>query len=101
MSSAANFATLSNVVNAPSFLSSLRSSQMGADYRDACPHGGYSALQKMAGTFESTYVYTSNVDGHFLRTGGFGGGNVCEIHGNAGSWRCAAKMGIDEGGGER
>lgn len=38
------------------------------------------------------YIYTSNVDGHFLKHG-FNANELYEIHGNLDQWQCAGKNG--------
>ncbi len=53
-------------------------------YRDTKPHEGYAILSKWCQNRES-YVYTSNVDGHFLRCG-FDPEFLCEIHGRVDNW---------------
>eukprot|EP01059_Diplonema_ambulator_P033705 TRINITY_DN7182_c0_g1_i1.p1 TRINITY_DN7182_c0_g1~~TRINITY_DN7182_c0_g1_i1.p1 ORF type:complete len:301 (+),score=88.51 TRINITY_DN7182_c0_g1_i1:40-903(+) len=55
-------------------------------YGSATPHGGYQVFQKLFRD-KDYYVYTSNVDGHFLKTG-FPRERVAEIHGNILEWQC-------------
>lgn len=49
-------------------------------YRATTPHPGYATLRRWAEERES-FVFTSNVDGHFLRAG-FADGRVAEAHGS-------------------
>jgi len=79
-------------------------------YESCVPHAGYEILDnwcaggklpKLQGqTLSSWFVYTSNVDGHFLRYKSFHSENnnsVCEIHGNATEFRCSVTMAEHEG----
>ncbi|GMH72072.1 hypothetical protein TL16_g05821 [Triparma laevis f. inornata] len=78
--------------------------QMSSTYENTNSHAGYEALNRMAKNVGQAYCYTSNVDGHFRRLDAFNDNNeknLCEIHGYAGEWRCAAGMGKVECGGER
>jgi len=78
-------------------------------YEDAPLHDGYMVLQRLVGEgegklpkLESSYCYTSNVDGMMRRLPGFNDGEkVCEIHGFAGEWRCGGAMGKTLGGDKR
>jgi NAD-dependent SIR2 family protein deacetylase len=56
-------------------------------YRHTKPHAGYEILKKLADT-HSSFVFTSNVDGHFLR-GGFEETQLVECHGNIHHLQCA------------
>ena len=56
-------------------------------YRDTPPHDGYEILRKWAET-RPTFVFTSNVDGHFLRSG-FGDEQIVECHGSIHHRQCA------------
>jgi NAD-dependent SIR2 family protein deacetylase len=56
-------------------------------YRDTQPHGGYLILKKLAET-RSSFVFTSNVDGHFFRAG-FSESQVVECHGSIHHLQCA------------
>lgn len=59
-------------------------------YRKTEPHRGYDVLKRwrnLKGS-DSVFVYTSNVDRHFLRVG-FPQNYVYEIHGNVEEWQCS------------
>jgi NAD-dependent SIR2 family protein deacetylase len=57
-------------------------------YRKAIPHGGYDVLKKWSTAKEhGSFVFTSNVDGHFHRAG-FDPGRVHECHGSIHSLQC-------------
>lgn len=71
-------------------------------YSRAELHDGYLALERLLGkgdggllpNLESTWCYTSNVDGMMRRLSCFDEGEkVCEIHGNANNWVCSLAMG--------
>ncbi len=78
-------------------------------YETSQPHRGYECLESWLDPdsgklprLESSYCYTSNVDGMLRRLSCFSGGkNLCEIHGFAGQWRCAGATGKNEHGEER
>lgn len=60
-------------------------------YRDTAPHAGFAVLRGWAaGT--SSFVFTSNVDGHFLRAG-FAPERVVECHGSIHHLQCASGCG--------
>jgi len=82
-------------------------------YKNVRPHSGYDVLDRWCGKGKlrnlvgkvkggaemdtsSHWIYSSNVDGHFGRFESFDG-CVCEIHGRALEWRCADKIGQDQG----
>lgn len=54
-------------------------------YRNTVPHSGFNILKKWAATKPNTWVYTSNVDGHF-QASGFS--NVVECHGAINTLQC-------------
>lgn len=54
-------------------------------YRNTIPHKGFSVLKKWAESKNSSWVYTSNVDGHF-QISGFS--NVFECHGSINTLQC-------------
>eukprot|EP00659_Diplonema_papillatum_P007894 gene7894-12122_t len=58
-------------------------------YRSVGPHPGYAVLQRLLrGKGDGGYfVYTSNVDGHFLQAG-FDRSAVAEVHGSVEEWQC-------------
>ena len=61
-------------------------------YRKTEPHRGYGILKRwrdLKGS-DNVFVYTSNVDRHFLRAG-FPENYVYEIHGNVEEWQCSQK----------
>jgi len=78
-------------------------------YKDADLHDGYKVIQRLLGgeeamlpKLESSYCYTSNVDGLIRRLPCFSDGDrICEIHGFAGEWRCSGAMGKTLGGENR
>jgi NAD-dependent SIR2 family protein deacetylase len=53
-------------------------------YRDTKPHAGFA---KLLGWNDNAFVFTSNVDGHFQRSG-FEGKRVLEIHGSIHHFQC-------------
>jgi NAD-dependent SIR2 family protein deacetylase len=57
--------------------------------RDATPHEGFQALRQLAQRLP-TWVFTSNVDGHFQRAG-FDAERVVECHGSLGLLQCARR----------
>lgn len=57
-------------------------------YRDTTPHDGYRALLSMRALLNVPFfVYTSNVDGHFLRAG-FQEDEIVECHGSIHHFQC-------------
>lgn len=51
-------------------------------YRKTRPHAGFEILQRWSESkSKGAFVFTSNVDGHFQRSG-FNSNQVCEIHGS-------------------
>jgi len=54
-------------------------------YRETEPHAGYSIVRSWCEGKRGWYVYTSNVDGHFARSG-FEEEHICEIHGRLDRW---------------
>ncbi len=84
-------------------------------YQKTDPHYGYNILEQWcngqiltnlltAGDIESRdkvdispwWIYSSNVDGHFSRSKCFSD-TICEIHGNANSFRCSSSIGTSNG----
>ena len=55
------------------------------DFRETPPHEGYSILRKWCEHKRGWYVYTSNVDGHFVGSN-FEADHVQEIHGRLDRW---------------
>lgn len=55
-------------------------------YKDTKPHPGYQILQDICSKKENHFVFTSNVDGHFLKH--FSENNVYECHGSIEFWQC-------------
>jgi len=57
-------------------------------YRGTTPHGGFNILQSWArGLEHGSFVFTSNVDGHFQQAG-FSRDRVIECHGSIGHLQC-------------
>lgn len=57
-------------------------------YRKTVPHDGFRILREIAGRkCHGAFVFTSNVDGHFLAAG-FAARDVCEIHGSIHHLQC-------------
>jgi NAD-dependent SIR2 family protein deacetylase len=62
-------------------------------YRATGPHEGFAILRRWAGRMPSgSFVYTSNVDDHF-RKSGFDANRIVECHGSVEWWQCAARCG--------
>ncbi len=58
-------------------------------YRATTPHGGFEILKRWADSKPAGYfVFTSNVDAHFQRTG-FSPANIIECHGSLNHMQCA------------
>ena len=58
-------------------------------YRETTPHGGFGILQSWAeGLEHGSFVFTSNVDGHFQQAG-FSRDRVIECHGSIGHLQCS------------
>ena len=57
-------------------------------YRETQPHQGYQDLLNFLNTKKSYFIYTSNVDGHFVQSG-FSKKKVFEIHGNIHYRQCS------------
>jgi NAD-dependent SIR2 family protein deacetylase len=70
-------------------------------YRTTPPHAGFQILRRWAGRLpHGAFVFTSNVDGHFQRSG-FDPARVVEIHGGIDRLQCTAGCGAglwDAGG---
>jgi NAD-dependent SIR2 family protein deacetylase len=63
-------------------------------YRATVPHAGFAILLRWAECMpKGAFVYTSNVDGHFQRSG-FDPLQVVEVHGTIGRMQCLGKCGI-------
>jgi len=56
-------------------------------YRRTRPHDGFRILRRWAATKQSSFVYTSNVDGQFQRAG-FPPERILEIHGSVQHTQC-------------
>ena len=57
-------------------------------YAQTEPHAGYAALREYASALPGeAFVFTSNVDGHFLKSG-FRDDEVLEVHGSINHWQC-------------
>jgi WD40 repeat protein len=88
--------------------------KMARKYKDTLPHEGYHILEKWCGgslpgllqqsetsssnldSLPSWWVYTSNVDGHFLQFERFRQ-HTCQVHGNCNEFRCSSAIGLDNG----
>lgn len=58
-------------------------------YRRTVPHAGFAILKKwIARMADGGFVFTSNVDGQFLKAG-FDPGRICEVHGSIHHLQCA------------
>jgi len=66
-----------------------------ARYRATVCHEGYSLLEKWVSALPArqSYVYTSNVDGHFRRWPGLRR-QLHEIHGCLEEWMCSSSLGL-------
>jgi NAD-dependent SIR2 family protein deacetylase len=63
-------------------------------YRNARPHDGFQILKRWAGRMAHGYfVYTTNVDGHFQRSG-FDDERIQEVHGSIEWMQCTAHCGV-------
>jgi NAD-dependent SIR2 family protein deacetylase len=56
-------------------------------YRDTEPHEGFQILLRWAASKKSSFVFTSNVDGHFQMSG-FGEDRIYEVHGSVHHLQC-------------
>ncbi len=56
-------------------------------YRDTEPHEGFRILLRWAASKKSSFVFTSNVDGHFQMSG-FGEDRIYEVHGSIHHLQC-------------
>ncbi len=64
-------------------------------YRETEPHAGFGQLLELGKRCRlGSFVFTSNVDGHFQRAG-FDGDRVVECHGSIHHWQCAARCSGD------
>lgn len=88
--------------------------QMAKKYKDTLPHEGYRILDKWCSgslpglaqqsvtsssnldILPSWWVYTSNVDGHFLLFERFRH-STCQVHGNCNEFRCSSAIGFENG----
>jgi NAD-dependent SIR2 family protein deacetylase len=62
-------------------------------YRATRPHEGFAILRRWADRMPfGSFVYTSNVDDHF-RKSGFDAGRIVECHGSVEWWQCQARCG--------
>lgn len=65
------------------------------DYRRAIPHQGFKMLQKIAKLpSNGHYVFTSNVDGHFQKSG-FDPSRIVECHGTVHKLQCTRNCKLD------
>jgi NAD-dependent SIR2 family protein deacetylase len=63
-------------------------------YRATSPHPGFGILHRWASRMPlGSFVFTSNVDGHFQRAG-FAPERVYEVHGTIGSMQCLDDCGV-------
>jgi NAD-dependent SIR2 family protein deacetylase len=63
-------------------------------YRSTVPHAGFQLLRRWAGRMKhGSFVFTSNVDGHFQKAG-FDADRVLECHGSIDFLQCTASCGI-------
>jgi NAD-dependent SIR2 family protein deacetylase len=63
-------------------------------YRRTAPHPGFAILRRWAETTQcGGFVFTSNVDGHFQRSG-FAREQVVEVHGSFDAMQCVANCGV-------
>jgi NAD-dependent SIR2 family protein deacetylase len=63
-------------------------------YRRTAPHSGFSVLRGWASRMRrGGFVFTSNVDGHFERTG-FAPDQIAEVHGSFAGMQCTNECGI-------
>ena len=59
-------------------------------YREAAPHRGFAILREIAARLpDGSFIFTSNVDGHFQKAG-FDDEAICEVHGSIHHMQCAA-----------
>ena len=56
-------------------------------FDEKVPHEGYDLMLKIARSLKSFFVFTSNIDGYFSRTG-FPAENIFESHGNVNVLQC-------------
>src|SRR5258708_35166054 len=62
-------------------------------YRATHPHEGFAILRRWADRMLiGSFVYTSNVDDHFRRSG-FDADRIVECHGSIEWWQCLARCG--------
>jgi NAD-dependent SIR2 family protein deacetylase len=61
-------------------------------YRDTVPHAGFDILRAFAALKERSFVFTSNVDGQFQKSG-FGADQIVEVHGSIHHAQCLARCG--------
>jgi NAD-dependent SIR2 family protein deacetylase len=63
-------------------------------YRRTIPHPGFALLRSWAtGKQRGGFVFTSNVDGHFQRSG-FGPEQIVEVHGSFEGMQCTGECGV-------
>lgn len=63
-------------------------------YRATQPHGGFAILRKWAERMpQGAFVYTSNVDGAFQKSG-FAETAICEVHGAIDWMQCTRRCGV-------
>lgn len=61
-------------------------------YRNTAPHAGFAMIKKWAEKLGEYFVFTSNVDGHFLRSG-FDEERLVECHGTTRFMQCSKGLG--------
>lgn len=59
-------------------------------YKDKKPHKGYKILQEICSKKDNYFIFTSNVDGHFLHD--FPDEKVYECHGSIQYWQCYSEI---------
>ncbi len=64
-------------------------------YNATKPHAGFNTLKKWSKEKKSYFVFTSNVDGHFQKSG-FSADKVVECHGSINRWQCLDKCGENQ-----
>ncbi|MCA9537663.1 MAG: NAD-dependent protein deacetylase [Myxococcales bacterium] len=63
-------------------------------YRRTAPHAGFAILQRLAARAGRSFVFTSNVDGHFHRSD-FADTRIVECHGSLNTLQCLRDCGAD------
>ena len=68
-------------------------------FDEKTPHEGYYSMLKIARSMKSFFVFTSNIDGYFARTG-YSEENIFESHGNVDTLQCTNYSAYGESGGQ-